>query len=665
MGESIIKNPFVGCTARDMQFDEVRQYWCSPFTLYNLNESELFLSRTPIVIEGIRGSGKTMILKYLSYPVQKEFIANKTVEEKLSYLKKNSFGSYFRYKEDFCNLIELLDCKQTLKDKIFKHYFEMFVAREIIQNIDYVYEGQASSEMIKAVSTAIGLQVESLDSAIDGINERLWKMDSIINESLYEESWQSDIQPLLGTEDYIYNLVNRITEGVKDWKNILFSVVLDEYENLGVFKRIVNTLIKQVDETCNLTYRIGMRPAGMDGDNATRIGIERLQVDRDYILRKLVFSDSKEYKKFVVEVSRKRLGSVEVYADNKLTDIGEILGKNEDWDEEAKAVAKGKKQFELIEKCFDDEKEFEDAVRLLSNDEKLLEMYNILLVSRGDYSYLEVEENCRNYIKLRNEKRLIEAKGDVRKYQLGYGDKYRLALLFLLRAIYGESKWYYSLNTFVFLSSGSINDFISLCRNTFKYVNRDMIEDLIKGKTIPISTQTLGARDTAEDQRRKVAQSNRHGNEMYSFIENLGGAFEEYHRDSAVKYPETNQFAFTDEIRIKNDPELSEYLIDLINSGVIIRKQNRQLKSIGQPRGNIYQLNRIFAPLYQFSYRTRGGYNQMITTELFGKMLKENVPPIQFIKKCKEVDSVINKPEADDDSQMSIFDFIEGSEKWH
>ena len=60
MSEYIIKNPFVVCTARDMQFDEVKKYWCSPFVIYHLNEDELFTSTTPIVLEGIRGSGKTI-----------------------------------------------------------------------------------------------------------------------------------------------------------------------------------------------------------------------------------------------------------------------------------------------------------------------------------------------------------------------------------------------------------------------------------------------------------------------------------------------------------------------------------------------------------------------------------------------------------------------------
>ena len=189
-----------------------------------------------------------------------------------------------------------------------------------------------------------------------------------------------------------------------------------------------------------------------------------------------------------------------------------------------------------------------------------------------------------------------------------------------------------------------------------------MLVEMSNGKTIPVNVQTYGARDTAEDQRRKVAQSNEHGNEIYSFIENLGGAFEQYHRDPEVKYPETNQFAFSDEIQIRNDSELNEYLIDLINSGVIIRKQKRQLKSLGQSRGYIFQLNRIFAPLYQYSYRTRGGYNQMITTDLFRRMLKENVPPSQFLRKGIETNQEDQNDESDDNQQMNIDDLINSNE---
>ena len=188
MVESIIKNPFVGCTARDMSFDEVRQYWCNPFSLYNLNEYELFSSRTPIVIEGIRGSGKTMILKYLSYTIQKEFIKDKSVNGKLAYLRNNSFGTYFRYKKDFCSIYRL-DCDQKLKDIIFIQYFELFVSREMIESIDDIYEGKAPQEMLKAVSSALSFHADSLSDAVKRITDYTTLMDKIIGESIFDNSW--------------------------------------------------------------------------------------------------------------------------------------------------------------------------------------------------------------------------------------------------------------------------------------------------------------------------------------------------------------------------------------------------------------------------------------------------------------------------------------------
>lgn len=634
MVENIINNPFVGCTARDMKFEEVQQYWCSPFEVYNLNEGELFTSRTPIVIEGVRGTGKTMILKYLSYPVQKDLIKDLSLEDKWKYFETRSVGIYFRYKDDFCNMFNGLDCDSQDKERIFRRYYELFIVRQILETLDDFYKEQGNAVVEDVVCSYFKISTRPLKSVHDYINSLLKKLDDVVNSSIYDETWRDKIMPMLGNGNMVVELIQTITNQCPGWEKIMFVILLDEYENLGMFQTMVNTLIKQVDDTTNLTYRLGMRPAGMDNNNKTNVANESLQVDRDFFLRRLEYENFQKYKQFALNISQKRLESVDVFRENNLCDINSILGKKEDFDAEANAVANGTKHFKLISNRFSDDM-MEDVIKELSCDEKLMEMYNIIRVKRGE-DYKKTGKLCRQYQQLRNTGKL-EAAEELRKYRLDYSDKYRVALLYILLTLYNEPKMYYSVNTFLRLSSGSINDFISLCRNVFKHMNEAMLGELKNGKSISAKIQTYASVDTAEDQRRKVAMSNRYGKEMYTFIDNMGSIFEKYHRDLDAKYPETNQFAFENENEIRNDDELNAYLVELINSGAVIRRQKRQLISVGKIRGYIYQLNRIYAPIYQYSYRTRGGYNQIINRQDFKDMLEKTIDPKKYTEKNTEL----------------------------
>lgn len=627
MAESIIRNPFVGCTARDMKYSEVGEYWCSPFKLYSLDEEELFISRTPIVIEGVRGTGKTMILKYLSYFVQRDRISGRSMEDKLSYFESRSLGVYFRYKEDFCNMFDMLNCSQTEKERIFKRYYELFITRQLLEIIDDLYLGENSEKMEALLCSFFGLSVRPVSEIRAFINQEIRVMDGIINSAGYDENWLDRLLPVLGVENEVVRLIQAIGGSVTGWENILFVVSLDEYENLGSFQSIVNTFLKQVDDTVNLTYRVGMRPAGME-NNSTGVAHECLQVDRDFLLRRLEYKKISDYKQFAKSVSKKRLENVEAYRERNLCDIISILGASEDIDKEADQIVKDKRHFKIIKKRYSDG-ELQNVIRELSCDEKLMEMYNILRVSRGE-DYRETGRISREFQEARGKGKKNETP-ELKKYRLDYSDKYRVTLLYMLLTIYKVRKQYYSFNTFVYLSSGSINDYISLCRNTFKQINQNVLSELKNGETISPEIQFNAAVDTAYDQLRKISMSNKYGTQIRSFVDNMGAIFEEYHRDLEAKYPETNQFAFEDENRIRNDPALSSYLSALINSGAIIRKSRRQLKSVGKPRGYIYLLNRIYAPLFQFSYRTRGGYNQMINENDFLKMLTQDIDPKDYV----------------------------------
>lgn len=664
MAENIISNPFAECTARDMTYDEVQQYWCSPFRLYRLSEGELLTCKTPIVLEGVRGTGKTMILKYLAYFTQKKSCNDMSIEDKLAYFKTKSIGIYFRYKIDFCRLFNRLDCTIQDKERIFNYYYELFIIRQILEMIEDFYYDSDVKTVEDVLCTFFRIEHMSMSSIRQHVNRMLRNMDQIINSSIYDENWMDKIMPLVGSAGMIVDLIHTINNSVPGWNDILFVILLDEYENLGMFQTMVNTLIKQVDDTVNLTYRLGMRPAGMDNNSETNVSGEHLQVDRDFLLRRLEYKNHNEYKKFAINISQKRLRSIEVFRENNLCDISVILGEKENFDAEATSIVKGTKHFKVLKTYFPDENRMQEVINALSCDEKLMEMYNILRVMRGS-DYKEISILCKKYRELRDSRKLSTLEeintyeaGKLKKYQLDYSNKYRVTLLYMLLTIYGERKQYYSFNTFLRLSSGSINDFISLCRNTFKHMNSDILTDLKKGQPISTRIQTFAAIDTAEDQRRKMSMSNNYGNEIYTFIDNMGSIFEMYHRDLKAKYPETNQFSFADENEIRNDKELNAYLVELINSGSVIRKPIRQLKSVGNSgRGYLYLLNRIFAPIYQYSYRTRGGFNPIISKDDFDEMLHKSIDPKKHIKGHEiglQQLGLFDSPEEDEDDPTDI-----------
>ena len=119
--------------------------------------------------------------------------------------------------------------------------------------------------------------------------------------------------------------------------------------------------------------------------------------------------------------------------------------------------------------------------------------------------------------------------------------------------------------------------------------------------------------------------------EMYSFAMNIGGLFKLLHRDIYAKYPETNQFAFENEIEIDNRPLLTEVRNSLIKWGVMVKRPRIQSISIGRRKGRLYYLNRIFSPIFGISFRTRGGYNFILSTSLFECLLNKELEPEYII----------------------------------
>jgi len=583
--------------------------------------------------------------------------------------ESGSVGIYFRYKDDFGTLFKSLNCSQENKELLFLYYFEMYVVDELLRILSDIetYDSQHADEwgVLKSkISRILSCDRKDqilLDELSIVVNEKINAVDMWVRKSRYLESAEEKLLHLIDGTNIVRNICEAVSNSISALKDTKFLIIVDEYENASDYQHILNTLLKQVDHTSNISYRVGTRPKGIKTLH-TNVGTEFLQIDRDFLLYVLQSQAMPKYKAFVRAIANKRLEGIEFFKKNGLTDIVKLLGSMGNLDEEANIVVKGKtKHFEVLKDIIA-EKDYQQTIDLIKKpDSPLMEMLNILWVLRGVPAQ-KVNHAMNFYIDGYHKYHRLSDEGELAyKYKLDYSDKYRYHLLFTLLGIYGQNKKYYSFNTFAYLSSGAVNDFISLCRNTFYLIDESYYERVSSNSTIPISIQAVGAENTAIEQMDKIKLCSENGTEMYMFAMNIGNYLKYLHRDIYAKYPETNQFAFDNEREIEDRVILADVRNSLIKWGIIIKKPRIQSISIGKRKGTLYYLNRIFSPIFSISFRTRGGYNFVMPTALFELLLKESLEPSK-IAAWKKTDYItptkkiaVEKPDA---SQLSLFEVI-------
>ena len=81
----------------------------------------------PIVLQGARGSGKTTILKYFSFPVQCERAQKNAMPVKSQIIRDGGVGFYLRCDDSFLSMFKTV-FSVLVKDAwqaCFKHYLEL------------------------------------------------------------------------------------------------------------------------------------------------------------------------------------------------------------------------------------------------------------------------------------------------------------------------------------------------------------------------------------------------------------------------------------------------------------------------------------------------------------------------------------------------------------
>ena len=392
---------------------------------------------------------------------------------------------------------------------------------------------------------------------------------------------------------------------------------------------------------------------------ATVNAVEYLREGSDYRLIILDYqgSEIQDLKPYLAGIAQKRLEAFEGIS--VFSDISRILGEKEDLDAECRRVVAGRNRHlhELLKanpRLSSDEELRNKVVSIIStNDNVLAVALCALWVARSEDG--DLLESARTSASAMDA--YLNKTEDLQKdkFKSDYDNKYRYALTTLICSLYKKDKAYYSFNTICYLSEGNARTFINLVKAIISDALFYERKQFLNSSQISISSQCRAIKDFSTTEFNSVCSIIQDGKSVKNLILKIGNVLSEYHKDKLVRYPETTQFVYDLE-KLSAD---GRAVVDTAESWALIkrRKEKQRLSAgVGQ-EGYLCAINRVFAPIFNISYRIRGGVNIIFSASDIDSMISGKQVSKLSIGRKKAVSS---KPEemteTEPVTQLSIFD---------
>jgi hypothetical protein len=309
---SDVINPFDIVKATDLTDGQIEQYFVDFAAGASLLERIKPRSPMPMFIFGGKGSGKTHLMRYLSYPLQVQLAGNRA--KLRAALAEGYLGLYF--KSSGLNAQRFAGKKQSseLWQAVFAYYMEIWVAQLVLATISDLYSDDVEWPAADIVSEAVKLldvpptkEVATLADLIRHLQSMQREADIAINNTAITGRLKLRIQATPGR--LVFGLPQLLAKHLPDLSSTLFVYLVDELENLTAEQqKYVNTLIRERQAPC--TFKIGVRLYGMRTaetlnareENRENAEYEALRLDEELRTR----PESDKFK-FATDLVRRRL----------------------------------------------------------------------------------------------------------------------------------------------------------------------------------------------------------------------------------------------------------------------------------------------------------------------------------------------------------------------
>lgn len=337
---TMTENPFDINKAVDYTDEDIYRFWV------NINKEDGFddmmkpNTLVPTIIVGSKGSGKTHIMKYYSYELQKIKLTGKAEEMLSEAFKEESFiGVYVRCSGLNARVFEGRGMNDDTWELLFAYYWELWIGERLISVLSDMKEigllyGSQESEFAKGI---LSLFMNN-DFACDTLKELREHLIKLQKELLYEvhnflllgkEKPLVDIK--LNVSALTFGIPNLLKEKMPYFKNRHVLYLIDEYENFSERQQqVMMTLLREKPTSC--TIRIGTRPYGI----RTKYTIGRIEENREgseYDLLRLddKLREEENYKTYLTEICEKRVteSGLKVQRPFSLKDYVDDMGDDE------------------------------------------------------------------------------------------------------------------------------------------------------------------------------------------------------------------------------------------------------------------------------------------------------------------------------------------------
>lgn len=593
---------------------------------------ELTTSR-PCMLVGGRGTGKTTVLRCLSYVGQ--FALNRFQKDTIA--NCNYYGFYYRVNTNRVTAFNGPEIEAQQWTRLFAHYLNLVICDLVFEFLIW-YELQTSKPLEIDVDCFLNISLalhlnpsRTLKEITKNIESAKIKFEAFINNVVDSPT------PRLSLQGSPIDLLFKSLCSMDIFKGKMFFILLDEYENLQDYQQqVINTLIKHSGS--EYTFKVGVRELGW----RTKITLnttEQLISPADYvkinITEKLEGDRFSQFAKYVCNERVKRI------KDNEGKSYQEIDAIFPGLSEEAEA-----KELGVLPIVADIKQEL-----LSRNDPKLLELVNTykplelyFLKVWSDANNQEISQNIKNWEKNRTE------------WKTRY-DNYKHSLLYSIKkGKRGIRKYYSGWNVFVQIAGCNIRYLLEL-------VEQSLLLHLNQGgQTFEAVTQELQTEAAKQIGRKNLSELEGlsvHGAKLTKLVLGLGRVFQVMAEQAAGHAPEVNQFYIRtkSEFRINtepNGPKIEEEVDSLLKTAVmhlaLLRFPGSKLGDEGDTKDYDYMVHPIFSPFFDFSHRKKRKF--LLSEEEIMGLIKQ--PQVTI----REVLSRNNRilPEDDLPEQLKLFE---------